>query len=63
MEEKRVDGFEGLVLDAADKVRWLFFLPPQHPTPERYQPVEAVGQNEILSVYWNRRKHSKNLDA
>lgn len=50
MSEKSVDSFESVVLDAVEAILWFFLLPAQSPAPKRDEPVETVGQNQILSV-------------
>lgn len=51
MQEQRVDEFEGEVVQAETVGRRCpSFLPAQDPAPERDEPVEPIGQDEVVPV-------------
>ena len=54
MQQQGVYYLEGEGLDVEDVEarvgRVLLLLPPQDPTPERDQPVEPIGEDEVVPV-------------
>jgi hypothetical protein len=64
MEEQWVDYFENQVLYIATSVILdSFFLSSQHPTAERYEPVQPVSEYQVLPVDCDCPENMQDLQA